>query len=97
MLQASDIAKAVRFTLRTSTTCFVPEAQMASQASSLHKLVGWKVFVYQPAACLLCRARRQGETDSVGRMRPARRSWWSLRLRPAARAWSPAHDQGGSD
>ena len=41
MLLASDIAEAVRFLLRTSPRCFVPEIMLTSAGPGLHALVDW--------------------------------------------------------
>lgn len=42
MMQPNDIAEAIRFLLRTSARCFVPEIQLTNVGSGLHELVDWK-------------------------------------------------------
>lgn len=44
MMQPSDVAEAVRFLLRTSPQCFVPEVQLTTAGSGLHELVDWKAI-----------------------------------------------------
>jgi len=41
MIQASDVAEAVRFVLRTSPRCFVPEIMLTSAGPGLHALIDW--------------------------------------------------------
>jgi NAD(P)-dependent dehydrogenase (short-subunit alcohol dehydrogenase family) len=41
MLLASDVAEAVRFVLRTSPRCFVPEIMLTSSGPGLHALIDW--------------------------------------------------------
>jgi short-subunit dehydrogenase len=41
MLLASDVAEAVRFLLRTSPRCFVPEIMLTSAGPGLYALVDW--------------------------------------------------------
>jgi len=41
MLLASDVAEAVRFVLRTSARCFVPEIMLTSSGPGLHALIDW--------------------------------------------------------
>ncbi len=44
MISSADVAEAVRFLLRTSSTCFLPEIQMTSRGSGLHELVDWASY-----------------------------------------------------
>ena len=41
MLLASDVAEAIRFLLRTSPRCFVPEIMLTSSGPGLHALIDW--------------------------------------------------------
>ena len=41
MIQASDVAEAVRFVLRTSPRCCVPEILLTSAGPGLHALIDW--------------------------------------------------------
>lgn len=44
MVQASDVAEAVRFLLRTSARCFVPELPLTSVGAGMHELVDWNQY-----------------------------------------------------
>jgi NAD(P)-dependent dehydrogenase (short-subunit alcohol dehydrogenase family) len=41
MLLASDVAEAVRFLLRVSPRCFIPDLMLTSAGAGLHELIDW--------------------------------------------------------